>query len=331
MDIHKSFIQAVAMDKEGEVLKEQKIAPDLHYIKGFIKGLDGGRLKAAIEASCTWWHVYELLDSLGVETVLVNVRRTKVIAQSKIKTDKLDARAIANCLRTGFIATAYIPTKEVMEQRTLLRHRITLNRDIARRKNRVHGILLMAGFRQGYTDLFGPGGMRYLKDIKLSDANRYNVESHLNLITSLREERVQITKKVKELCKVNKQGMLLTSISGVSYYSAMVILTEIGDVFRFPHPKKLCNYAGLVPRTIQSGEKNFQGRILKECNQNLKWIMNQCVHTHIRYDPESPITKVYYRVMWKKGKGKATIAASRKMLTCMWYMLTRNETFNKNT
>lgn len=331
MDIHKNFIQAVAMDKDGNILKEQMFKPDLDGIKGFVKEFtDGGKTKAAIEASCTWWHVYELLDSQGIETILVNARRTKVIAQSKIKTDKLDARGIANCLRTGFIATAYIPPKDVMEQRTLLRHRISINRDIARRKNRVHGILLMCGAKSKYVDICGEGGRGFLKELRLSDANRYNLESHLNIIDALTKERVQITKKVEKLCKVNKKAMLLTSIKGVSFYSAMIIITELGDIGRFSEPKKACSYAGLVPRTIQSGEHCVQGRIIKECNQYLKWILNQCVHTHIRYCPESPITKLYYRVMAKHGKGKATIAASRKMLTCMYHMLVKNELFKYN-
>lgn len=201
MDIHKNFIQAVAMDKDGEILKEQMFKPDLGDLKGFVKEFDGGKIKAAIEATCTWYHVYELLDSLGVETILVNVRRTKVIAQSKIKTDKLDARGIAHCLRTGFIATSYIPQKEVIEQRTLLRHRVSLNREIARYKNKVHAILLMGGIRQEYTDLFGPGGLGFLKDLHLSDSNRYNLESYLNIIKALGGEREQITKKVEALCK----------------------------------------------------------------------------------------------------------------------------------
>lgn len=124
--------------------------------------------------------------------------------------------------------------------------------------------------------------------------------------------------------------MLLTSIKGISYYSAMIILTEIGDIQRFSNPKKLCNYAGLVPRTIQSSTHMYHGKILKECNQNLKWILNQCVHVHIVHSPNSPITKHYYKLMKQKGKNKATVAASRKLLTCIWFMLIKGETFKYN-
>jgi len=121
--------------------------------------------------------------------------------------------------------------------------------------------------------------------------------------------------------------MLLTSIKGISYYSAMIIVSEIGDIERFSSPKKLCSYAGLVPRTIQSGSRMYSGRVSRECNHNLKWIMNQCTHIHVRYCKESSVTRLYYRVLRKKGHGKAVTAASRKMLSCIWYMLRRGEEF----
>jgi transposase len=141
MDIHKNFIQAAAMDENGNTIKEQKIKSDKEEIKRFIHSLKNHNIQAAIEATCTWYNVYEILDDLGVKTTLVNVRRTKTIAESKIKTDKLGAKTIAQCLRTGFIATAYIPPKNIMEQRNLLRHRMSLRKEIARYKNKIHAIL----------------------------------------------------------------------------------------------------------------------------------------------------------------------------------------------
>jgi transposase len=288
------------------------------------------KIKAAIEATCTWYHIYETLTSLNVETTLVNVRRTKVIAESKIKTDPLDAKNIAQCLRTGFIATAYIPPKPIMEQRNILRHRMSLRKELARYKNKIHAILLRNGIHHSFSDLFGVGGIRFLKTIILPDSERYNLDSYLNIVEVLTQEKKQITQKIETLCKNNKQAMLLTSIKGISFYSAMTIITETGDIKRFPTPKKICNYAGLAPRTIQSGSHVYHGRILKECNQHLKWILNQCVHAHIRYCPDSPITNLYHRVEKKKGANKATVAASRKLLTCIWHMLMKNETFKYN-
>ena len=331
MDIHKNFIQAAALDEEGNIITEQKFKSDCEAIKRFVKSLNAQKIHAAIEATCTWYHVYETLNALDVETTLVNMRRTKTIAESKIKTDKLDAKTIAQCLRTGFIATAYIPPKNIMEQRNILRHRMSLRKEIVRYKNKIHAILLRNGIQHhDYSDLFGAGGMKFLRRLTLSDSEQYSLTSYLNIVETLVQEKTQTAKKIEALCKNNHQAMLLTSIPGISYYSAMIILTEMGEVHRFSNPKKLCSYAGLVPRTIQSGNHVYHGRILKECNQNIKWILDQCTHIHIRYCSDSLITKLYYRVEAKKGANKATVAASRKLLTCIWHMLMKDETFKYN-
>jgi len=330
MDIHKNFIQAAAMDEQGNILREQKFKTTRDNIKQFINSLDTKHIHAAIEATCTWYHIYETLNSLNVKTTLVNVRRTKVIAESKIKTDPLDAKNIAHCLRTGFIATAYIPPKQIMEQRNILRHRMSLRKELTRYKNKIHAILLRNGIHHNFSDLFGIGGKQFLKTVKLPDSEQYNLNSYLKIVETLTYEKAHITKKIESLCRNNQQATLLISIIGINYYSAMAILSEIGEITRFPNPKKLCSYAGLVPRTIQSGSHVYHGRILKECNQHLKWILNQCVHSHIRFCPNSNITKLYYRVKKKKGANKATVAACRKLLTCIWYMLMKHEMFKYN-
>ncbi|MBD3207593.1 IS110 family transposase [Candidatus Bathyarchaeota archaeon] len=328
MDIHKNFIQAAALDEQGNIIMEQKFKTNDKEIQRFVKSLKAQKIQAAIEATCTWYHVYEILRALDVETTLVNMRRTKTIAESKIKTDKLDAKTIAHCLRTGFIATAYIPPKHIMEQRNILRHRMSLRKELVRYKNKIHAILLRNGIQhRGYSDLFGVGGMNFLQHITIPDSEQYSLTSYLNIVEALLKEKTQIEKKIETLCKNNHQAMLLTSIPGISYYSAMIILMEMGEVQRFSNPKKLCSYAGLVPRTIQSGSHVYHGRILKECNQNIKWILGQCTHIHIRHCPSSLITKLYCRVESKRGANKATVAASRKLLTCIWHMLMKDETF----
>jgi transposase len=239
MDIHKNFIQAAAMDQAGNIIKEQQFKSDGKEITRFVKSLKTKNVHATTEATCTWHHVYETLDALGVKTTLVNMRRTKTIAESKIKTDKLDAKTIAHCLRTGFLATAYIPPKTIMEQRTILRHRMSLRKEITRYKNKIHTILLRNGIQHhDYSDLFGAGGMTFLRSLTLSDSEQYSLTSYLNIVETLIYEKTQTAENIETFCKHNKHAMLLTSIPGVSYYSAMIILTELGDIHRFPPSKE---------------------------------------------------------------------------------------------
>lgn len=325
MDIHKKFIQAAALDEKGSRIAEQKFDNNSKEIKRFMKKFRKHNVKTAIEATCIWYHVYEALEDLGIETTLVNVRRTKVIAESKIKTDKLDALAIAQCLRTGFIATAYVPPKRIRELRNVVRHRVSLKKEITRNKNRIQSILLRNGVKHPFSDLFGKKGRKFLESTDLKESEKLRLDSYLAILDSLEKEKRNITERIEELCKADKKAMLLTTIPGISYYSALLMTSEIGEIERFRNPKKLCSYAGLVPKVMQSGYKEFHGRTIKECNQNLKWILNQCTHIHIR-NCRSRITKMYYRIA-KKDTNKATIAASRKMLVAIWAMLSRDEPF----
>ncbi|RLJ09251.1 MAG: hypothetical protein DRP13_00565 [Candidatus Aenigmatarchaeota archaeon] len=158
------------MDSKGNVLKEQKI--ETEEISEFIKPFKNHAIKAAIESTCNWYHVCDTLELLGIDTVLVTVGRTKVIAESKIKTDKLDAKTTAHCLRTGFIAESWIPSRKTRELRNIVRHRLSLRKEITRFKNKVHSILLRNGIKHEYSDLFGKKGMEFLRNLELKGSDK---------------------------------------------------------------------------------------------------------------------------------------------------------------
>jgi hypothetical protein len=106
---------------------------------------------------------------------------------------------------------------------------MSLRKEITRYKNKIHAILLRNGIQHhDYSDLFGPGGMTFLRSITLSDSEQYSLTSYLNILETLIHEKTQTAENIETLCKNNPQAMLLTSIPGISYYSAMSILTEIG-------------------------------------------------------------------------------------------------------
>lgn len=328
MDIHKYFIQGVAIDEKGRKVRELRFKNNREEIKRFIESF-GSKVRVAIEGTFGWQYVYDILESLRVETTLVNIRRTKVIAESKIKTDKLDALSIAQCLRTGFIAEAYVPKQEIRKIRDIVRHRISLKMEVKRIKNKIHSILLKNGIKHEFTDLFGKAGIEFLRKVELREQDRYRLDSYLRVLESLNKEVEEVTVEINKLSKADKQAMLLTTIPGISYYSALLIKAEIAEIKRFSSAEKLCSYAGLVPRVIQSGNHIYHGKLMKECNQNLKWILTQCVHVHIRCC-NSKITKHYRRVERSRGKNKATIAAARELLVSIYYMLTKQEAFKIN-
>jgi len=121
---------------------------------------------------------------------------------------------------------------------------------------------------------------------------------------------------------------LLKSIPGVSTFSALVILAEMGDVNRFPDEKKIFSYAGLVPSVHKSGDKAYYGHITKRGSKYLRWILVECARIHVR-KCNSEITE-FYRKLKRKGKHEnvAIIGAAIKLLQTIYYMHKKRESFH---
>ena len=114
---------------------------------------------------------------------------------------------------------------------------------------------------------------------------------------------------------------LLMTILGIGYYSALLIVSEIGDINRFPDSYHLCSYAGLVPSTHSSGGITYHGSITKRGSKYLRWIMLECAYAHIRTDKKSNITQFYTRLAKIKGNSKAAVAAASKLLKVVYWVM----------
>ena len=112
------------------------------------------------------------------------------------------------------------------------------------------------------------------------------------------------------LLKKMKMAKLLMTVPGIGYYSALLIVSEVGDINRFPDSYHLCSYAGLIPSTHSSGGMTYHGSITKTGSRYLRWIMLECVHAHIRNEKNSNIAQFYYRIAKKKGNSKAAVSCS---------------------
>lgn len=109
---------------------------------------------------------------------------------------------------------------------------------------------------------------------------------------------------------------------GISYYSAMMIKAEIGDIRRFDSGEKLVSYAGLNPSVYQSGNTCITGHISKQGSKNLRWILVQTANVAVMHD--KTLARFYQRLRKAKGHKVAVVATARKMLRIMYSMLKNN-------
>jgi transposase len=323
LDLHKHFSVITVMDAQGtELVKQRKLVNG--EVLGLFQGL-GQPVVAAMEATGSWYWLYDLLEQNGVEVKLSHPLKTKAIASARVKNDKIDSRILAHLLRTGLLPLSYVPDKAVRMQRQLLRYRASLVKMQTGLKNRVHAILAQNNITPSFSDLFGKRGWDFLSSVPLPEMNRLALDGYLSLLSQVEQRIKEADKRIMASVKDNEDAQILMTIPGVGYYSALLITSEIGEITRFPAAKQLCSYAGLIPSTYASGNIVFHGHITKQGSKWLRWILSEAI-VHCVNQP-GHFQGFYQRLAKRKGPKIAKVAAERKLLEWIYHMLKERRTF----
>jgi len=312
LDVHKESTYATILDVNGKIVNQKRMGNDLvsSYLSGF--KID----KIGMESSNQIVPLYRLLTRNGYQVSVSHPKKTRYIAEAKIKSDRVDSKAIAELVRLDALPSAYIPDPEIAMLREKIRRRAFLVRERVRLRTKIKSILTYEGIKPPSTHgLFTEKGVEWLHGLSLEP-----VESYLTVIKPLDDEIKRISKHLKELAEDDEDVRLLMTIPGVGYYTALLVMSEIGDINRFSDGDKLCSYAGLVPSTHASGGTVRHGNITKEGSRWLRWVMVEAAMTHVhKYD--TAITKAYHRIAERRGRQVAIVAAARKLLMCCYAVL----------
>jgi len=327
VDVHKSYLEIAQVDDEGKLRSRSRVVNTPESIDELAGSLDPG-VKVAMESCSYFYPLYNRLEDAGVEVKVAHPLKVRLIAESRIKSDKIDALVLAQLLRLDYLPTSYIPPRETRHARDLLRHRISLVRQRTQVKNRVHHLLEKNGVKTdtlGYSDLFGKGGLQCLRSVELPKLERRILDMDLDLLGYLNQVLKRSDAELARIAWDNHQARLLMTIPGVDYFTALLLLMEIGDIGRFPRPGRLCSYVGLVPGLHQSGERTRMGGVSGPGNKRLRWAMVESARVAVRHDER--MRGFYERVKRRRGDGKAVVAVACKMLKVIWFMLTRREAY----
>ena len=320
LDLHKKYSEFAVMDMAGNVMRQGRIENTLDKMREFSESLPSPS-SMVVESSSTWYWAHRLLSERH-DVVLSNPIKNKAIASAKVKTDKIDATMLVTLLRGGFVAECYVPSKETMEFRELVRYRANLVRQRTKMKNQVHAYLLMNNISIGGHP-FSKGFVEELRKL-----NEPRVQGYLRLIDGLNREIHEASTVIKQKAGSNEDANLLTTIPGISFYSALLIASEIGEIGRFEDSPSLVAYAGLAPSTHSSGGRTYHGPITKTGSSYLRWVMNQCTRAHMRAEPDGTVAQFYARLARKKGDQKAIVAASAKLLKIVFWVLKERRAYH---
>jgi transposase len=319
LDLHK-YSEYAVMDVGGKLLRQGRIENTLDKMKEFSESVPA-RSSMVIESSSTWYWAHKLLSERH-NVLLSNPVKNKAIASAKVKTDKIDSITLANLLRGGWAAGCYVPSEETMEFRELVRFRANLVRERTRLKNRIHAYLLM----NNVSIDAGPFTKGFVEKARVLDDVR--VQSYLRLIDGLNREIREASRTIRQKAGDNADANLLMTIPGISYYSALLIISEIAEIGRFEDSSSLVGYSGLAPSTPSSGGKTYHGPIMKTGSSYLRWILGQCTRVHMRAEPNGTVANFYARIARKKGDQKAIVAASAKLLKIVFWVLKEKRAYH---
>ena len=270
--------------------------------------------------------MFETLDRMHMDVKLSHPLKTKMIADAKIKSDKIDADVLSDLLRTNFLPISYIPDQKIRALREVLRHRMRLVSMRTQLKNQLRAVLMKNNCLDSYTDITGIKARRFIDQLPLAPVFKMQCADILAHIDFINKRLENANAAIKAYADDFSEIGNLIDIPGIGIFSALVILAEIGEINRFPSPKKLVRYAGLCPGLHQSGETCYHKPLTHDGDRYLRWVLIEAAHHAVRHP--GPLKDFYSSLAKTKGSQKAIAAVARKMLTGIYFVLKNNNTFN---
>src|ERR687884_89060 len=286
----------------------------------------GPDVRGCIEMMSGAVWVRERLAACGWTIELAEARKVKAIAPLACKTDRVDARVLAELARRDLVPGVWVPSLDDRAIRERLRRRTHLVRLRTSAVNRTFGLLTQWGLRRNLTALRKPGALEELAEHGVPEVWRRSLATLLAVIDDLDRRLAPLERELRPLAGSDERARLLMTIPGVAELLGLTLASEIGDISRFPSARKLVGYSGLTPRIKQSGQSERVGRLSKAGPHTLRWAAVEAAQQAWR--PSNPWHPLYTDIKRRHGKANpAKAAVARKVLIAAWHVLARREPF----
>jgi transposase len=325
VDLHKKTISLcvvlVVKGKRKVVARNRFCCKDTSQIREYFE--EQGTFQVVVEATASYEWFLLLVEDLADRCVLAHPKKLRVIAESKHKSDKIDAQILAEFLAIDMIPEAYRPGPRIRQYRVLVRHRRWLQNRITSLKCKLRN--KAAHYNADIAELFSVKGQQHLADIAMSVTDRFETR---NLLGQLELCQQQLKETDAELRKFSKSApaaerearATLDTMPEVGPVTIDVVLSELGDWRRFRSAKRVVSYAGLDPGSRESAGKSLRLGITKEGSRLLRWVM---VETAWRLVNKFRRWRYVFEKL-KKNTGsekRAIVGVARRVLCVMFAML----------
>ena len=365
MDVHKNFLVAciaITDDKGVTTYKSKRFSTyscSLRECRDWL--LKYNCKDVCMESTGKYWiPIYNILES-DCNIVLAHPKYVKAIRGKK--TDKKDAKWIADIFKHDLVNGSFIPPADIRQLRDLMRYRYKLTNFTTGEKNRAQNCLTVSNLKLDavFSDVFGKASsniVSYMLDNpneKLTDVSSFRTK-HMKAtdeqilaavdgeMCNQQAEKLRIIRSHLdnlELCKLNLESVILSNaekylpqlnlvltVPGIQTFSAISIISEIGvDMSVFPTSKHLCSWAGLTPQNNESAGKKKTTRISR-AGVYIKPLLVQCANAAIKSKKHPEVRNRYLAIKKRRGHKKAIIAVARMLLTAIYNILKKKEPYN---
>lgn len=366
LDVHAETIAVAVAEPGGEVRAHGVIPNRLESIRKLIGKLGPvEHLKACYEAGPTGYVLYWQLTALGVACEVIAPTLVPTKAGDRIKTDRRDAERLARCYRAGELTPVWVPDAAHEALRDLVRAREAAKKDQLRARHRLGKFLLRHGRRP-------PQGtkawtQKYLEWVKSQvrfeqPALEATLSDYLHEVEHAAARILRLEKVIDEAVRQSPAEVravieALQALRGVAQMTAATIVSELGSFSRFPSPRQLMGYSGLVPREHSSGNRIQRGAITKTGNAHLRRVLVEAAWAYqhrpnvsgylLRRQKTLALTEEVKQIAWKaqyrlhtryrklagrgKNKNQIVTALGRELLGFLWAIAVKTEAGQKRS
>jgi transposase len=341
IDQHARQITISLRDESGDVLQARQVSTQPEKVHAFFRQLTGERLPAgesfvAVLEVCGFndWLIRLLNEYRCHKVILIQPEERK-----RRKTDRRDAAALSELLWVNRdrllqgkpvrgLRLVDIARTADQENRRLTMLRKEAGQTRTRLVNKVRHVLRRHNLQWGMPTKKFPSraGLAWLQQLALSEIDRLEINHLLADLAQVQGRRQELEQVIAQRCGVSAEAVLLSSMPGVSYFTAVSLACRVGRVERFPRAASLANYWGLTPGCRNSGENNQRlGSITKAGSSMARWLLGQMTIKVLRRDAR--LREWFKRLKRRRGASIARVAVMRKLATTIWHMLRKRATY----
>jgi transposase len=329
MDVSLELSSVCVVDANGKIVREDKVASEPAALIGWFKSLGLQLVRIGLEAGPTSQWLFAAMQEAGLVVELLETRHVRnAFKTMPVKTDRKDARGIAELIRLGWFRPVHCKSMGAQETRAMLTARKLLQKKLDEVEASLRGILRGFGLKVGKIT-----SKRFAERIKELVAGHPTLEALAEAVLAahavLLREFNGFERRVRTMARHDAKARLLMSAPGVGTIVALTYASAIDDPGRFKSSKQVGPHFGLTPKRYQSGETDYTGRISKAGDKGVRTALYQSAHIILTKPVKGSALKSWaMRLAKRVGMQKAKVALARKLAVIMHRMLVEGTTFD---